>query len=333
MTWLAWRQFRTKAWVTMASLAAFGLLLLVTSPRISDAASAAGLNVCTDDCSNVVTSFLRIVESSTPGLVRSVATIVGYGIPVLIGAFWGAPLVAGEIEAGTHNIAWNQSVTRVRWLATKLALIASVAAATTAIFSLGITTWGHEIDAAVGDRITPLIFGVRGTTPVAYALFSLALGVAAGLLIRRTVPAMAVTLAIYAIVVTAMPLLVRPHLIQPEHTNSAIDMEAFDVLALRLDGSIELVGTSPDNAWILTNQTTRATGEPFTGPADPEYCSRDTGPSACQEWLGSLGLRQDLTFHPDSHFWPLQLVETILFLSAAGAISGFCLWWIRLHPA
>lgn len=329
MTWLAWRQFRTQTWTTIAMLAGFGSLLLVTAPRISDAAAAVGLDACTDDCSTVVTSYLRLIQSSAPGAVRDVATILGYGLPILIGMFWGAPLVAGEIEAGTHNIAWNQSITRTRWLATKLALIATVAAATTGMFSLGITIWGHEIDAAAGDRITPLIFGVRGTVPTAYALFALALGVAAGLLFRRTVRAMAATLVIYAIAVSAMPLVARPYLIEPVHTTPPIDMAAFEVLALPLDGSIELVGTSPADAWILENQTITPSSEVFTGPADPEYCSRDTGPSACQEWLGSLGLRQDLVFHPDSHFWSLQLVETSLFLGGAGVITGFCFWWIR----
>jgi hypothetical protein len=31
--------------------------------------------------------------------------------------FWGAPLVAGELESGTFRLAWTQDVSRVRWLA------------------------------------------------------------------------------------------------------------------------------------------------------------------------------------------------------------------------
>ena len=41
-------------------------------------------------------------------------------MPALIGAFWGAPLITREFEAGTFRLAWNQSVTRARWLAIKL---------------------------------------------------------------------------------------------------------------------------------------------------------------------------------------------------------------------
>ena len=43
-----------------------------------------------------------------------------YLTPALIGTFWGAPLVTRELEAGTLRLAWNQSVTRTRWMAAKL---------------------------------------------------------------------------------------------------------------------------------------------------------------------------------------------------------------------
>jgi len=36
-------------------------------------------------------------------------------VPGLIGIFWGAPLVARELETGTYRLAWTQSVTRKRW--------------------------------------------------------------------------------------------------------------------------------------------------------------------------------------------------------------------------
>ena len=52
-------------------------------------------------------------------------------VPALLGIFWGAPLVARELETGTYRLAWTQSVTRTRWLAVKVALVglASVAVA------------------------------------------------------------------------------------------------------------------------------------------------------------------------------------------------------------
>jgi len=33
-------------------------------------------------------------------------------VPLLIGMFWGAPLISREFEAGTFRLAWTQGVTR-----------------------------------------------------------------------------------------------------------------------------------------------------------------------------------------------------------------------------
>jgi hypothetical protein len=40
-------------------------------------------------------------------------------------------------------------------------------------------------------------------------------------------------------------------------------------------------------------------------------------------------LRQDLTYHPANHFWPLQWTEAGVFAAIAVLLAGFCFWWIR----
>ena len=52
-------------------------------------------------------------------------------------------------------------------------------------------------------------------------------------------------------------------------------------------------------------------------------------PHKCLEWAGTLNLRQSLTFHPASQFWPLQWVETGIFVGLAGLLVGFSFWWLR----
>jgi ABC-type transport system involved in multi-copper enzyme maturation permease subunit len=126
-------------------------------------------------------------------------------VPPLIGIFWGAPLIARELEAGTHRLVCNQSVTRTRWLATKLAVVGGAAAATVGLLSWAVTAWAHHIDHAKDDRITPLVYGARGIVPIGYAVFAVTLDLTLGMLIRRTVPAMAATLAVYVAAVLSMP--------------------------------------------------------------------------------------------------------------------------------
>jgi len=82
-------------------------------------------------------------------------------------------------------------------------------------------------------------------------------------------------------------------------------------------------------AWVLSTQTITATGQVFTGPANPQYCGPDAAPQVCTDWVGSLGLRQDLTYHPANHFWSLQWTETGIFIAIAVLLAGFCFWWTR----
>jgi hypothetical protein len=327
MIWFTWRQFRTQTWVTIAALAVLGVLLVITGLSVADA--YAELAACDGPCSTEIDLFLREVMSGSSGAVYGVATMLLYAVPAVIGIFWGAPLIARELETGTHRLAWNQSVTRTRWLATKLAIIGGAAVATAGLLSWAVTAWASRIDEVAGDRITPGVFGARGLVPVGYAAFAFMLGVTAGMLIRRTVPAMAATLGIYAAVLVAMPQWIRAHLVPTSHATPALDMSELDMLGIDQDYNVTVLGQDPDRAWVLSNQTITPTGEVFTGPADPQVCGPDAAPRSCEEWVDSLGLRQDLTYHPDSHFWPLQLAETGILLAVALLLTGFCFWWLR----
>jgi ABC-2 family transporter protein len=330
MIWFTWRQFRTQTWVTVGGLAALGVVLVITGRSIADAYQAANLAGCGSDCSTAIEAFLRDAKAGLNGTVYTLATNAMYVVPALIGLFWGAPLIARELETGTHRLAWNQSVTRTRWLATKLAIIAAAAAATVGLLSWAITTWARRIDDATGDRIEPLTYGARGIVPIGYAIFAFTLGVTAGMLIRRTVPAMAATLGVYLAAVAAMPLWIREHLTPPIHTIQPFDVDRLTGMLINpTDWSMQVLAQAPNNAWVLTNQTITTTGQAFTGPADQQYCGMDKGAQACEQWLGTLGLRQDLTYHPTSHFWSLQWAETGILIGLAILLTGFCFWWTR----
>jgi hypothetical protein len=84
-------------------------------------------------------------------------------------------------------------------LATKLVIVGGAAAVSAGLLSWAVTTSSNRIDDATGDRITPLFYGARGIVPIGYAIFAFTLGVTLGMLIRRAVPAMAATLAIYSV--------------------------------------------------------------------------------------------------------------------------------------
>ncbi|ROT31948.1 hypothetical protein [Micromonospora sp. HM5-17] len=328
MIWFTWRQFRTSALIAVAVLAAFGILLLLTAGTITDL--YAEVAACSSDCDAVTENFLIQVRDSAAGTVYHLALAVLYVAPALIGVFWGAPLIARELEAGTHRLAWNQSVTRTRWLAAKLALVGAASAAAAGLLSVIVTIWAERIDSAAGDRITPLVYGARGIAPVGYAVFAFVLGVTCGMLVRRTMPAMAATLAGYIAAVASMPLWIRTHLAPARHETPALDLDSLAMMGIRQDGSVDVRGGDVANAWTVSNQTITPGGEVFHGPVDPNFCGPGGGgPERCHAWLGTLGLRQEVVYHPDSQFWTLQWIETGIFLALAALLAGFCFWWIR----
>jgi hypothetical protein len=344
MIWLTWRQFRVQAWVASAALAVIAVALAVTRLHLAHLYGTSGMATCHahGDCGTLGTAFLNQLKAgfAYKALYDGGVAIL-YAVPAIIGIFWAAPLLTREIETGTFRLAWTQSVTRTRWLSVKLGFIGLAAMATAGLLSLMIGWWASPVDRALGlatdrngssavDRFVPLLFGARGITPVGYAAFAFALGVTVGVLIRRTVPAMATTLGVFIAVLLTMAWWVRPHLMTPLRFTPALNPANIDGLSIGSGGQTNVTeAVNLPGAWVLSNQTIGTTGHVFTGPA-PRICLSQTGSfHACQAALGRLHLRQLVTYQPASRYWAFQWYETAIFLALAVALTGVCFWWIR----
>ncbi|HET6529245.1 MAG TPA: ABC transporter permease subunit [Actinoplanes sp.] len=330
MIWLTWRQFRVQAWVTVAALVVLATTLAVTGPELRDLYRASGLATCTTDCGTVLDGFRNQVTASAAGPVFWATAGVMFLLPAVIGIFWGAPLVARELEAGTHRLVWTQSVPRTRWLAVKVAAIGTVAILTAAACGAAVTWWAQPIDDASQNRLLPEMFAIRGIVPIAYAAFAFVVGVLLGMVIRRTVPAMAATLIVVAVVQIALPFFVRPHLTTPVRVDAVLAAEQITGIGIEPDGAMQVASklTAP-GAWELSNETYTAAGTRFTGPADRTKCGPAASYRICREWLNSLGLRQQASYVPADRFWPLQWREAALMFGVTGLLTGFTVWWLR----
>jgi hypothetical protein len=338
MIWLTWRQFRTQAGVVFAAITVLAVILAVTGPNLAHD-YATGIASCTahGGCSAFTDQFFNNHQTLYFGLVAVVMFV-----PAIIGLFWGAPLITRELEAGTHRLVWNQSITRTRWLAVKLGLIGLAAMATAGLGSLAVTWWSSPIDKAAFNRfprLSPLLFDARGIAPIGYAAFAFALGVTVGMLIRRTLPAMAAALAAFAVVQMAMPLWIRPHLIAPTRLTTTITATNLDGFLIQSNGSPVHVTVAVNNpgAWIISNQTINAAGHVVkgipvslsTGACVPAPPPQPPFSQACFTKISQLGYRQQVAYQPASRFWAFQWYETAIFLALALALAGFCFWWIR----
>ncbi len=330
MIWLTWRQARTQAWVALAALAAVAIVLLVTGFQLAHLYDTSGVATCTDNCATLINNFQTDFGGSIYDPIFNIGVGLMFVVPAIVGIFWGAPLIARELESGTYRLVWNQSVTRTRWLAVKLATAGLASLAFVGLLSLALTWWAAPIDRVGANRLAPHIFAARGVVPLGYAAFAFALGVVVGMLVRRVVPAMAVTLVVVAAAQILMPMVVRAHLMPPVHTTVALDIDNLREFSMREGGRMTVTGTFQEpGAWVLSNETITPSGAAFVGPADPQACSRDIAPQKCMDWVVSLHLRQYVTYQPDSRFWALQFIETGLFLGLAALLTLFCFWWVR----
>ncbi|MFC8825518.1 ABC transporter permease [Streptomyces sp. NPDC057137] len=344
MIWLTWRQYRAQTLVALAALAVIAILLVVTGLQIRDAYDSTVAS-CRTDC-----------ESARDALVGEYQTLSYFvtglliAVPGIIGGFWGAPLIARELETGTHRLVWNQSITRGRWLMVKLGAVGLVSVAVTGLLSLLVTWWASPIDRINLDRFTPLLFGGRTIVPLAYAAFAFTLGACAGLLIRRTVPAMAATLVVFTAVQILVPFAIRPHLMSPERAQVALNSLAMEYVdadgersaptdgwqgqQIHLSGSGAgtrlTVGVSKPGDWVVSgvNPVLNAAGEEVHGT---EGCATPkVDPFDC---FATSDLHVNADYQPADRYWTFQWIETGIFLALSGLLAGFCAWWLRRRLA
>jgi hypothetical protein len=342
MMWLTWRQFRVQAIVAAAALIALAIGYAVTGPNLADLYADSGIPNCAahGTCETLRTTFLKQVTADPTYIVLYLLGLgVLYLTPAIIGMFWGAPLLTRELEAGTLRLTFNQSVTRVRWTAIKLGFIGLTTATLTGLLSLTITWWAGPIDRAdalpgVGqalpNRFVPLIFGARDIAPIGYAVFAFILGVTAGVLIRRTLPAMALTLAAVVAIQLLMPAMVRPYFSPAAQTVTAFDPQAIQRIVIQGDSYMTVSGpVNIPGAWVITNQTITPTGQPFTGPPPPACLTPSDSEQPCYAALDQLHLRQRVTYQPAYRYWTFQWYETAILLTLAGALAALSTWRIR----
>jgi hypothetical protein len=196
---VASRQHRVQLSCGVALMVVLGALLLLTGEQMTSYLRSTGFSACLAAHAGACDTFSHLFENRYGGLLRNVAYL--NFLPMLVGVFWGAPLVARELETGTFKLAWTQSVTRRRWLAVKLTLFVVCAAAISTVFSLLLGWWLHpfaELQFGNGfSRMDLNSFDFQGVVPIGYSVFAFAAGAAAGVIVRRVLPAMAITFAIY----------------------------------------------------------------------------------------------------------------------------------------
>jgi len=316
MTRLTLRLARPNILASIALLAAVALYAVLTRRAMSADLGTSGLNDCLasgGDCQALARDFtdkFNIVINSYRWITL---------VPLLTGMFWGGPLIAREVEQGTHRLAWTQSVSRGRWLATKLGIFLLGAALVGAALTQVMTWWFAPVERIQDDfgRLNPEMFDFRGIVPIAYTVFAFALGAAAGAIFRRTVPAMAATLVAYLPIKIAVQAL-RGHYLAPRNVTYA-----FGTHSPRL-GSGD---------WILNSEVVNRAGAVLGSVGTSEPCQALASRAAGEACAVENGYRFVDTYQPLSRFWPFQLIESGIFVGLSIAVLAVAAWWILRRTA
>ncbi len=324
MTWVVWRQYRAQAAIIAALLAAFAALMLVTGLQVASQWHSA-LTACaaSRSCGNL--SSTLFLGSHAVGFL----VIMTLGVPAVLGMLLGAPLLAHEFETGTSQYALTQSITRRRWLALKTGWLLLAAAMLGGIVSGLVTWWSGPDNALQADAFKPGRFDIMGIVPVGYAVFAMALGITAGALLRRTLPAVSITLAGYIAVRFVIFSWLRPHFIAPVTRYFPLSSGFTPGSSWQLAAGYVGAGGQPISIPQSTNGQvlgTAAGGLPVSSLPAPCQAAAGSGPFTRATYHAVLSCAQAhhiqayVTYQPASRYWAFQGIETGIFVLLAAAL-------------
>jgi hypothetical protein len=332
MAGVTWRQHRIALAGVAVLLGALAVWLWRTGLPLHRAWAAA--NACrpasSSACQNLVGAFDGSATDKFMGS-KGAGGVLLQVMPALIGAFAGAPVLARELETGTFRFAWTQGFGRRRWALAKLAGLAAVLAAGTAAFGHLVSWYYQPYLGAAGQapglyQNSPFgnLFSLREVTFPAWTLVAFTIAALAGMLIRRVVPAIVATLAVYAGLAFATGGLLREHYLTPLVTS-------------RINAGLPGAST----AWIIGQWFTKGGRFAFAGQPPislvNQLCSSvpadKVGPLGFAPCLATHGYTQWTSYQPASRFWAFQWIEGGWLLALSALLIAATVWLVHRRAA
>jgi len=323
VTWLTWRQYRIQAAIASAVLAAFAAVLVVTGLSM-----AAQWHTLLTGCSATSTcGSLGQTISLGGSIAGHDLVLLSLAAPAVFGMLVGAPLLAHEFEARTSEFAWTQSITRTRWLLVKVGWLLLAAAVWGGVIAALVTWWSGPRNALMQNAFEPGTFDMQGIVPVGYAVFATALGIAAGALLRRTLPAVAIVLGGFIGLRLWISQAVRQHFMTPVTGYLSATGNPAPVGSWNLGGGM----SGPNGLQVAQSFSKGAVFDGMPISSLPQACQslansaspRSTG--ATFRCLNAGGYHIYVTYQPLSRYWAFQGIETGTFATLALALLAVTL--------
>jgi hypothetical protein len=332
MAGVTWRQHRTALAAVAVLLGALAVWLWIAGTSVHHAYTA--VTTCrpagSPDCQDLAAAFNGTWDNmSIPAVLLQV-------LPALIGAFVGAPVLGRELETGTFRFAWTQGFGRWRWALAKLVPLALLLAAATCAFGL-LVSWcyqpfsgaGNQDLGIYGNSALVTVFSLRAVTFPAWTVAAFAVGVLAGMLIRRVVPAIVATLVVYAGLAVTAAAFLREHYLPPLVTSDQnVPGTAWTVGQWwTKDGRFAFAGNPPDS--LLNQCVFPQTGAPGKGGGG----GAPSSVSPYAQCLAPHGYAQWTSYQPASRFWPFQWIEGGWLLVLSVLLIAVAVWLVQRRAA
>lgn len=301
LAWVTARRQRTTMLATLSLLGLVAIYLVVTGLQMRSAWHT--VQACTPQRSSTCmfewTNFKD--TQSNPGIFSALFIFA----PMLIGAFAGAPLIGRELETGTFRYAWTQGVGRVRWTIALLVPGALAVAVLAGAFGALISWHDRPLwEADTVTRLTPSEFPATGLAIVGWSLLAYGIGVLAGFLWRRVLPALATSVAITFAMGYATSKL-RHHYLPPLKTNSLEYVPGSETIQQWWEKSGSVVSSSGLNA-ALRSAGVQQIDVGGGGKSTPVTPGVGTDPVT---YLRHHGFSQWTSYQPGSRYWTFQWIE------------------------
>ncbi|MFF7211046.1 ABC transporter [Streptomyces sp. NPDC008238] len=306
MTWLIWRQHRAAFWTLLIATALAVAWMLYQRAGLLDHLTARGWPHSPSD---------KWMEDINPRSAALLKAAFGLGfVPVLLGVFLGAPLLAGDLESGTAKLVTSQAPGPARWLAAKLGISALVVVVCTAALSFAFGRWWAPVSKqnTVMDWTSGQAFDNTGPVPVALALFTVLGGVAIGMVLRRTLISMVVTFFFAAAV-------------QVVWAHFRLDLG--NVLRATSNSGVNGEGPRlPDAAFQVDQSFLTSSGETL-GWGTCVRAGSEKAVAACQQQKGIVGWAVD--YIPFSQMSGMQWFGASILFALTAAVTAFIFLWGR----
>ena len=318
--WVAWRRYRPLLITTIGLLVLVAVFLVIRGLQMRHA--YASVRACTPSAS-AACGFAYAHFRDTYGNIGPIGGMLVF-VPGLIGAFAGAPLLAREFETGTYRYAWTQGVGRTRWAIALLVPGAVAVLAVTATFG-ALFSWYYQplITSGAVQRLHPSIFPVTGILPAGWAILGFSIGVVAGTLIRRVVPALVATLAAW----TGVAFLAS-HLRDHNYLRPLVTSQPLPARGNQIDQWWTHGNGGAHVGQAALNQVLQAAGAPTLNGGTITATPGQQGIDPIQ-YLMDHGYTQWTSFQPDNRYWTFQGIESGWLLLLSVALLAGTLWFIR----